>query len=256
MRIAPLFWLSTCCVVAAALAYSEPPDPALYFKDASWSELSDSDGIHTFQWLKEDGGTVAFKGTTVLDVPIWVVASVVTDQTRFKEWIPRLEEFKRLEVRTPVHKFNYMHISTPFVIQDRDLIVEQHTKFNEKTRSISFITRSADHPSAPQTQYVRSKLFLSVIELTPSADLKSTDVLFFAHVDPMGTVPKWVTNLFSRGYPRQSLEELREQVHREDIRPHVGVQRYYQKDIKKFEEALAYVVPPKDTPSVSAANGG
>ncbi len=40
------------------------------------------------------------------------------------------------------------------------------------------------------------------------------------HADPKGSVPKWLVNLFQKGWPRNTIEGIRKQAAKADVKEH------------------------------------
>jgi len=49
------------------------------------------------------------------------------------------------------------------------------------------------------------------------------------YVDPKGTVPRWIVNMFQKSFPRQTLKALRKQASRDDVGEHPAVKAAFLK---------------------------
>ena len=72
-------------------------------------------------------------------------------------------------------------------------------------------------PAVPHDDYVRGRLS-GYWKLRAIDHGRKTYVICELHGDPKGGVAKWLVNWFQSGWPRSTLESLREQVRKPDIK--------------------------------------
>jgi hypothetical protein len=197
-------FFTTCSLVAACLVgYSA-------IAENDWKQISDSDGVKTFQRTVESTKIVAFRGETEVDAPIEKVAAVLADVPARKEWIDDLIEGKNLETKSLLDRidYNYTHVSWPF--QDRDLVYSVKVDVNQKDREMKILMKSTEHPSMPKRSgIVRAEMLEShyfVKELAPNKTFVSIEIA----VDPKGNVPLWLVRLKQRKWPRKTLLAFKE----------------------------------------------
>ena len=208
-----------------------PVTEAFPLQNADWQRVSEEDRITVYRWDSPQSPVRAFRVLAEVDVPIAKVVSVITDTGRLKEWMPNLAEARMLKEISPVERVQYTHIKTPFVIKDRDFILHGRAQFDSQSRSILLRFSSAD-PSrfglaSVESHFVRGEILESSYRLTPIDGMKRTRVEFVVQVDPKGSVPKWIVNLFQGIYPRKSILALRKQAARPDITDHPLVVKTY-----------------------------
>ncbi len=214
-----------------SLPTSAPQVDAALFSDARWDPVSDGDRIRIFRWDAPNSNVRAFRALGEVDAPIAKVVSVITDTARLQEWMPSLAEAKLLKKISDVERVQYTHIKTPFVIKDRDFVIHGRALFDPASRSIVLRFSSADPEKfgigKVSTDFVRGEILESSYRLTPIDGMKRTQVEFLVQVDPKGSVPKWIVNLFQGIYPRKSILALRKQVTKLDIADHPLVLKAY-----------------------------
>jgi hypothetical protein len=191
---------------------------------SDWKAAGEDAGIHIFKKEIENSDLLAFKGSGVIDAPLDRVASVVLDESRAKEWVVDLEETKRLRWINDNEFVQYDHFGTPIVVKDRDFVTHVKMEVDIKARKVVFETHSIDDPTAPRTNYVRGNLMHSKFVLSEVKDQENgkfqTLVEGEIHVDPMGSIPKWVANSVQKDWPMKTLKSLRKQVRKDDIQIH------------------------------------
>jgi hypothetical protein len=171
----------------------------------AWVQISDADGVKTFQRQVENTSIVAFRGETEVEAPIERVAAVLADVESRKEWIDDLIEAKNLEVKNILDRvdYNYTHVSWPF--QDRDLVYSVKVDVDQKKREMKILMKAAEHPAMPpRSGIVRAQMKDShyfVKDLGNNRTFVSVEIA----VDPKGNVPLWLVRMKQKKWPRKTL---------------------------------------------------
>jgi len=211
------FLLRCQAVLAALLAlggtvHAAEISPLPSAESAGWKPLSQDDGIVAFEKNLPGSDIVALRGEGIVAAPIENVASVIYDTPHAHEWVADLEEARILHWINPFEYVEYDHIGTPFVMKDRDFVSHAVIDYDPAKRTFRYTFDAMDDPQAPKTGHVRGELHDTQFFLVPTADGKGTWVLGEAHADPKGSVPKWIVNLFQKGWPIDTIKSLRKQV--------------------------------------------
>jgi hypothetical protein len=186
--------------------------------DAAWESLGSDDGVAIFRREIPGSPIIAFKGVGVVDAPLLRVASVMVDTSRATEWIDSLAEAKTLRKISETELVEYDHVATPFVLKDRDFVVDTKLEFDPPAKRLLLKIHSVTDPAAPQTSYVRGELMHSSFVLASEDHGKKTRVPAEIHCDPKGSVAKWIVNFFQKSWPHNTLTSLRAQVKKPDIK--------------------------------------
>lgn len=185
--------------------------------ETEWSESSNKDDIATY-YRKIPGSPVyALKGNGNFNIPLWKLASVLLDSTRGTEWIDSLVETKMLKRLNPFSYIEYNHIRTPFVLKDREFVTQINIQINEEKKTFEMTYQPGPQDLYPETKNVRGEIVYGRLALTSLESGKSSRIEGELHCDPKGAVPKWIVNLFQKGWPRKTLEGVRKQALKPDI---------------------------------------
>jgi hypothetical protein len=236
---APLFhaplWIG-----AVALSFALGPAP-LAADDAPWQLLRDADGIRTYKRIQDDSPLLEFRAEGVLDAPLEKVLSVLLDDERAQEWIPRLAE-SRIEhwLREPVEYIQYSHFDAPWPVRDR---VFRSRVTIEVDRALSRVEiryfgagGDLDVPGTIEGSAEGSSYLLEPID-----EGRQTWLMGVSVADPRGAVPTWVVNWAGSTWAHTTLMLLREQLQREDL------------VVTPVVEALAVSdLPPRPAAAISA----
>jgi hypothetical protein len=206
---------------AAGSASSAPAAPAPPPVDsASWEKIDDDDGIAVYRREVAGSPVIAFKGEGVINASILRVASVIVDTKRATEWVDSLAEARTLRVVSETEYIEYDHVGTPFVMKDRDFVIDCKLDFDPTQKKVALRFHSVADPLAPTTSYIRGELISSSFTLTALEHGSKTKILAEIHCDPKGSVAKWIVNWFQKGWPHNTITSLRTQAAKPDIVDH------------------------------------
>jgi hypothetical protein len=184
--------------------------------DDGWKKADEADGITIYE--KKEGDLLAFRAEGLVDAPVLAVAGTILDYEHNTEWIDHLEEETVLKRPAPGQYVEYTHVGTPFVIKDRDFLCLVTVTVNEKEKFVSIESHSVVDAVKPPTKYVRGEVVHNEFRLF-AAPAGKTQLKGEFHIDPKGTVPKWIVNLFQRAWPMKAFKAIRERV--AAVKPHL-----------------------------------
>jgi hypothetical protein len=118
---------------------------------------------------------------------------------------------------SPREFLEYTHIGTPIILKDRDFLTRGKVEADLKDRSMLMSMWSIEDPAYPPGKYVRGEV-QGFWKLKAVENGTKTFVIAEMHADPKGSVPKWIVNAFQKGWPHNTLESLRKQVAKPDIK--------------------------------------
>jgi hypothetical protein len=172
---------------------------------------------------------VAFKGVGDVDASVAKVAEVLLDTSRAREWVPDFGAVTILREVSPVERIEYIHVRTPVVIKDRDFVIYGKAEFDPNKQQLDFRFRSVEDAAAPPTGKIRGDIRAGLYRMTAIDGGKRTRVTIMVHLDPMGTVPRWIVNLTQKNYPRATIENIRKQAAKADVFENAAVKSAMEK---------------------------
>jgi hypothetical protein len=206
------------CATSALADPDQPSAVRVHGRDRSWVPTSAEDGISA--WKREVPGSdvIALRGEGTVNAPIVRVASVLLDYTRAPEWIDSLEEVRVLRMLGPLEFIEYDRVGTPpIIMKDRDFVCHGKLALDVQAQSLVMTIEPVKHPKVPVTDCIRGEL-RGYWNLRAIDGGKKTFVIAEMHGDPRGSVAKWIVNLFQKGWARNTLESLRAQVAKPNIK--------------------------------------
>ncbi len=227
--------------------------------EAGWEVMDEDDGVTV--WRKEVPGSpiVAFKGNAVIDAPVAKVANVLYDTKRKLEWVANAEEAEDVKFFSPLDRIEYNHTGTPVVLRDRDFLFRALVEIDKANQTILISMKSVEDPAKPEQDCcIRGKLHQSRYILKSIEGGKKTDLTVEIFADPMGSVAKWIVNLFQKNWPKNTLKNIKKQVAKEDVVEHRELAAYLngsmtEPEYKAYLAGKAWAGP---APQASSAPSG
>ena len=145
--------------------------------------------------------------------------NIFCDSAREKEWTDETVESWNISTPDSDTLISYNHTHTPWPLKDRDFVIRSQKAIIKAERKISIAIRSTTDPSQPERDCcVRGEILDSTYVLREIEAGKRTYVTVAVQVDPKGAVPTWIANLFQKAWPRNTMEALRRQATKPDVK--------------------------------------
>jgi hypothetical protein len=184
-----------------------------------WEKINEEEGISSFRREIDGSPIVAFRGEAIIEAGLAKVVGVLENVERESEWMADLAESYNIEKRSETDRFDYNRTRTPWPLQDRDFVIHTMTSFERKPEPLLTIRMvSEETPMKKVTPgVVRGELIDSRFILK-SLGPKKTLFICEIQADPKGGIPKWVVNLFQKSWPLTTIQGLRRQILKKDVR--------------------------------------
>lgn len=172
-----------------------------------WQVAKDEDGIKVS--LSEIAGSKykAYRGVTVIKVPIAKIQALQEDAVGACSWIHECKSQKLLKAQGD-KSWTYTQFKAPFPVTDRDSILEITTsKAADGTVTRTLLEVPTYQPEVKG--YVRVAQVEGFWKLVPKGD-NQTEVTYQVHTEPGGSVPSWLANKFVVDAPFNTLKALKE----------------------------------------------
>lgn len=176
--------------------------------DYEWTEKKNSDAIQIYTSPVAGSAFKAVRGEMVVKASVSSLVALVDDLPVCADWADLCRE-SRLEKRiSAIETYVYVYNDIPFPVSDRD--VYAHVVWSKDAASGRVtMTSKATAGGTPETKAVRISNAVSQWHFTPINET-STKVESFAHIDPNGPTPAWLTNLMLVSSPFKTMTRMRE----------------------------------------------
>ena len=183
---------------------------------APWDEAGRKNGIELFKRETAGSDIIELKGIGVIEAPLWKVASALLDTERAPEWVDSLEKSSVVRRLTPLSYIEYNHIGTPFFMSDRDFVSLVNIQIDSDKQTFT-LTYEPSNEAVPTRGRIRGSINPGIFRLTAIAP-ERTKLEGEILCDPKGAVPKWVVNMVQSAWAHDTIQALRKQTAKADVR--------------------------------------
>lgn len=177
---------------------------------SDWKEISHEDGIRCYSAKVKGKKIYALKGDIEINAPMEVISTFFYDTSKKKLWIAKLKDIKTIRRPTKFELVEHYTVKTPFFLANRDFVYKGKITVNEDKTVLKVDLKSVIDAKAPVRKgIVRGELIFAnyTVEKIMENKVKLTVTVL---VDPKGSIPKWVVNLFQKLWPYKTLSRIRE----------------------------------------------
>ena len=173
-----------------------------------WEQQRDKKGIIIETSSVAGSDFKAVRGEMSVKASVSSLVALVEDLPSCPDWAALCKE-ARVEKRiSDTESYAYIYNDIPFPVSDRDVYAHVVWVQEPATRKVS-MTSTATAGGTPKTDAVRIQKAVSQWHFTPNND-GTTKVENFAHIDPNGPTPAWITNMMLVDSPFKSMQNMRE----------------------------------------------
>lgn len=150
----------------------------------------------------------AFRGATHTDTDIASAVAMLNDEATICHWTFRCEEVRKVGTAENGDVYFYLKIKGLWPVSDRDAVIRAHPILNTRTGELVITGVAAPDYLPRSPSHVRIPSIESTWRLTPTAN-NLVRVEWEGHVDPAGSVPRWMSNAIATLIPRFTLNKIR-----------------------------------------------
>ena len=173
----------------------------------NWKKKKDKDGIAIYTSKVPGSPYNALRGVMVVNGSASSLVSLVQDTSTCSQWVDLCREARIHKRISDTEYYVYSYNDIPFPVSDRDVIAK--TVWTQDLDSLKITMSSTPTPDLiPKTKAVRIKEAFSQWHFTPRSD-GTTLVENFAHINPNGPTPAWLTNRLLVSSPYKTLKNMR-----------------------------------------------
>jgi hypothetical protein len=210
-----IFIVYGCLILPLSASESE-------LRTVKWKEISNNGVItvYTPTAYNHKSGLVPIRFKTILNFDISRVLSVLADNSRKLEWVPRMTQARVLEKKSEADIVIYYKYNFPWPLADRDLIIRNLGAYDPVTKLVSVDMSSIEHlkdPALKEKDATRGRMIDGYSIITPLADNK-TSVEMAILSDFGGSIPKWIINFIQKKWPYRFMGNLKKQLNQNDIK--------------------------------------
>ena len=200
-------------LILSTLAFHGGAHAQLEGVEYEWVEKRDRDGIRVFTSSVPDSPFKAVRGEMVVKASVAQLVALVNDLPRCPDWADLCEKSELLERISEQERIVHIHNNIPFPVKDRDVVARMRWLQAEDTGRVTMHSQAMPESKSheyqpPQSDAVRIYEAVTQWHFTPLDDEK-VKVENFAHIDPNGPTPAWLTNLLLVSSPFKTMQAMR-----------------------------------------------
>ena len=193
-------------ILTATLLMATSLLPAL--AQNKWDLKTEKDGIKVYSCEVPGSKIKAIKVTGEFDATPAELAAVVMDVNTATDWVDHLKSSVLIKRVSPNELYYYAEVSLPWPATNRDFVAHLTARQDPDTKVVLI-----DGPAVPgympeKKGLVRINNSIGKWVITPIGSNR-VRVEYSLHVDPAGSLPSWLVNMFATDAPLQIFRNLR-----------------------------------------------
>jgi hypothetical protein len=178
------------------------------FAQSDWKLSTEKDGIKIYTGVVPDSKIKAIKVECELNTTAAQLVAVVMDINTAPDWVYHVKSAKLVKQVSPTELYYYSEVNLPWPAANRDFVAHLTVSQNPNTKVVTI-----DGPAVPgfvlaKKGIVRIDNSIGKWVITPAGPGK-VNVEYSIHVDPGGSLPSWLVNMFATEAPLQIFRNLR-----------------------------------------------
>jgi hypothetical protein len=174
---------------------------------ATWELAKEKNGIKVFT---STGGASKFKAIkveAVLTGTLDKLVSILLDPTNNKQWIYNTAQAYFIKRLSPTETLSYTETSVPWPASNRDVPILMQVNVDNHNNTLKVIAKGVPNAVPAKKGFVRISYFNSAWNVKYDGKSKLY-INYFLEVDPGGSVPAWINNLFVAKGPYETFNSL------------------------------------------------
>jgi len=176
------------------------------WRDYSWKEKKDQNGIKIYTSKVEGSKFDAVYGSMLVQASVNSLVALIKDTESCSQWADLCKESRVEKKNSELEYFVYTYNDVPFPVTDRDVVAKVNWFQDPDTLAVT-MTATPIPDMLDETDAVRINEADSRWYFTPQAD-GSTKVETFAHINPNGPTPAWLTNMLLVSSPFKTMQGI------------------------------------------------
>tara|TARA_B100000809_G_scaffold57976_1_gene54212 strand:- start:4768 stop:5406 length:639 start_codon:yes stop_codon:yes gene_type:complete len=180
---------------------------SLMFSQETWSLNRDTNGIKVYSKEIEGYNFKSFKAITTINGSVHDFVFTLADIANFPKWGHQIKSAKILERSGDTLQIYYSIAKAPFPYKDRDGIYLNRFKWNSDAKILMVEIEILSDYLDENEKYIRVKGYgyWKIVVVSEN----SMEVTFSMQIDPGGSIPSWLANMFVDGTPYHTLLNIK-----------------------------------------------
>ncbi len=196
-------------LLLAILLLSEIQKPV--FAQTEWTLNSEKEGIKVYTKNVPDSKIKALRVIGIFNATPRQLAALLMDVNTGANWMYHVKSSTLIKQVSASELYYYSEVSMPWPVPNRDFVAHLIVSQDPQTKVITIEGPTAPDMVPQKRGVVRIKEATGLWIITPLEN-GQIKVEYTLHVDPAGSLPSWLVNMFAAEGPTQIFTEIKEQL--------------------------------------------
>ncbi len=184
-----------------------------YTQVLDWKLKVDKDGIKVYTKSLPDSKFKAIKIESSIAASATQLVAAIYDINTSAQWVYSTKSATLLKQVSPSEAYYYSEVTLPWPASNRDFVAHLKTRQDARTKIITVNAENVSGLVAVKNDIVRITNSVGQWVITPVSKT-NINVVYTLQVDPAGSMPAWLNNMFITKGPMETFKKLRVHVTR------------------------------------------
>ncbi|MBS1528986.1 MAG: lipid-binding protein [Bacteroidetes bacterium] len=181
------------------------------FGQTDWKLRADNDGIKVYSSIVPGSKIKAIKVEATFEATAQQLAGIVMDVNSETEWVSHIKSAVLVKRVSPGEIYYYSEVNLPWPAANRDFVAHLVVSQDPETKVVTIDGPAVSGYVPVRKGIVRITNSTGKWIITPAGD-DQVKVEYSIHVDPGGSLPSWLVNMFATDTPVEVFKNLRVQL--------------------------------------------
>jgi hypothetical protein len=177
------------------------------FTQTKWELAKDKNGIKVYSAKEGTSKFKSIKVEAVLEGTLEKLLKVLIDANGNKEWVYRTSNSYTIKRFSPTEVLSYTETSVPWPASNRDVPLRMLLHVDQKNNALKLTAVGEPNAIPKKEGVVRIPYFNSWWDVRFDGKNKLV-INYFLAMDPGGSIPAWITNMFVAKGPFETFNNL------------------------------------------------
>jgi hypothetical protein len=178
-----------------------------------WKLKTDKDEVQVYMKAEETSSYKSVKTVTTMRTTLSAVSAILLDVLKTPDWVYGTKQCSLLKKESPTSLFYYAEMGMPWPVSNRDFVIRISLSQNPQTKVVTVIATNLPTYIPEKDGIVRIQRSSGRWTISPVGN-GMVRVEYILQIDPGGSLPASIVNMFSYNGPFQSFKNLRLQVNK------------------------------------------
>ena|ERR1700688_310838 len=145
-----------------------------------------------------------------MDLPgnIYQLANILLDVNKYSQWSYSVSKSELVKKINPLKLVYHLEVNAPWPVTDRDLYAMIEVNIDSAARSIKIIAAGDSGYRPVNKDFIRIPYSKGIWEIHTVSN-KIVRIIYILQIDPGGSVPAWIMNMFGTKAPFITFQNLK-----------------------------------------------